>query len=113
MIPIIFIATTDTTVPMTYNNSKLYRIVNSYGIFGGDYIKNDGSSGESIYGMVYRDEYFDIEHDARYLLTITRPGSTPHTSNSQFMITLGPLKWLDNRYQVFGRVNASSYSLID
>ena len=84
----IFLAMTDSTKPMTYKTSKLYRIVDSFGIFGGDYIKNDGSSGESIYGMVYRDESFTIEHDSRYLLTITRPGSSPHTSNSQVSATI-------------------------
>eukprot|EP00347_Sterkiella_histriomuscorum_P008720 403344013 len=106
-------ATTDISKSMTYQASKLFRIVKSYGIFGGDFIKNDGTSGESIYGMVYRDESYLIAHDARYLLTATKPGSTPHTSNSQFMITLSPLKWVDDRYQVFGRVNATSYELID
>lgn len=70
----------------------------SYGIFGGDVINNDGSGGESIFGMVFRDESYDISHDARYLLTMTKPGSTPHTNNSQFMITLSPLTWLDYKF---------------
>lgn len=78
---------------LTYLNKKFFRIVKSLGLYGGDVIKNDGTSGESIYGMCYRDESYDISHDAPYLLSMTKPASTPHTTNSQFMITLSPLIW--------------------
>jgi peptidylprolyl isomerase len=74
---------------------------------------DNGKGGESIYGMVYRDENFTITHDSKYLVTLTRPRSTPHTTNSQFMITLAPLKWLDDRYQVIGYVSPKSTGFID
>ena len=83
---------------LSYKYTNFYRIVKNLGIYGGDNIRNDGTSGESVYGMVYRDENFDIMHDSRYLITATKPGNTPHTNNSQFMITLAPLPWLDYRY---------------
>ena len=83
------------------------------GIFGGDIINNDGTSGESMYGMVFRDENYTIEHDSRYLLTAIKPKNRPHTNNSQFMITLSPLPFFDYRYQVFGRVRSTSRSLVD
>jgi cyclophilin family peptidyl-prolyl cis-trans isomerase len=83
------------------------------GIFGGDVIRDDGTSGESIYGMVFRDENYTIMHDQRYLLSATKPHNTPHTTNSQFMITLAPLPWLDYKYQVFGRVRSTSRALVD
>ena len=98
---------------LSYRFTRFCRIVQNFGISGGDNIRDDGSSGESIYGMVYRDENFDIMHDSRYLLTATKPGNTPHTNNSQFMITLAPLPWLDYRYQVFGRVRSTSRSVVD
>ena len=91
----------------------MFRVVKNLGIFGGDVVNNDGTSGESIYGMVFRDENYTISHDSRYLLSATKPANTPHTSNSQFMITLSPVVWLDFRYQVFGRVNANSRALVD
>ena len=83
------------------------------GIFGGDIIKNDGSSGETIFGMTFRDENYTIMHDQRYLVSETKPANTPHTNNSQFMITLSSLPWLDYKYQVFGRVDTSSMALVD
>lgn len=82
---------------LNYRFTRFFRIVKSLGIYGGDVIRDDGSSGESIYGMVFRDENFNIMHDSRYLLTASKPGITPHTNNSQFMITLAPLPWLDYR----------------
>jgi cyclophilin family peptidyl-prolyl cis-trans isomerase len=72
-------------------------VVQAYGIFGGDVINNNGTGGESIYGMVFKDENFTISHDQPYLLSMVKPGSTPNTNNSNFMITLSPLVWLDNR----------------
>jgi cyclophilin family peptidyl-prolyl cis-trans isomerase len=98
---------------LNYKNTRFFRIVKNLGIYGGDNIKDDGTSGESIYGMVFRDENFNVMHDSRYLLTATKPVNTPHTNNSQFMITLAPLPWLDYRYQVFGRVRSTSRSVID
>jgi len=98
---------------LNYRYTSFFRVVKNLGIFGGDVIKNDGSSGESIYGMVFRDENFGIMHDQRYLLTATKPGNTEHTTNSQFMITLAPLPWADYRFQVFGRVRSTSRSVID
>ena len=57
-------------------------MVKAYGIFGGDMFTNTGSSGESLYGMVFKDENFTISHDARYLLSMVKPKNTPHTNNS-------------------------------
>lgn len=102
------LATTDPTKYLDYAGTKFFRIVKSVGIFGGDVIRDDGSSGESIYGMVFRDENLTISHDSRYLLTATKPRSTPHTSNSQFMITLSKQSNYDAKYQVFGRVKSTS-----
>jgi cyclophilin family peptidyl-prolyl cis-trans isomerase len=48
---------------LQYTGSNFFRIVQNYGIFGGDIIRNDGTSGESIYGMVFRDENYTIMHD--------------------------------------------------
>jgi len=58
MYSFISIATSDSTKKLTYKNSKIFRAVRGYGIFGGDFLNNDGTAGESIYGMCYRDENF-------------------------------------------------------
>ena len=93
--------------------TKFHRIVKTFGIFGGDLFNGDGSSGESIYGMAFEDEYLKLTHDSPYLVTMVKPGSTPDTNNSQFMITLSQLKFLDARYEVFGRLRNTSFALVD
>ena len=41
---------------MTYVGTTFFRVVSTFGMFGGDTVNNDGSNGESIYGMVMPDE---------------------------------------------------------
>ena len=67
---------------LSYLNSKFFRVVKTFGIFGGDIIENDGSSGETIYGMTFRDENYAIMHDSKYLLSLTKPNKREHTNNS-------------------------------
>jgi peptidyl-prolyl isomerase D len=76
-------------------------------------INNDGTGGESIYGMAFSDEYLALTHDSPYLVTMVKPGSTPDTNNSQFMITLAQLKFLDHRYEIIGRLANTSFALAD
>ncbi len=45
-------------------------------------INNDGTGGESIYGMAFSDEYLALTHDSPYLVTMVKPGSNPDTNNS-------------------------------
>ena len=63
--------------------------------------------------MAFEDEYLRLTHDSPYLVTLVKPGSTPDTNNSQFMITLSQLKFLDARYEVFGRLRNTSFALIN
>jgi cyclophilin family peptidyl-prolyl cis-trans isomerase len=55
----------------------------------------------------------ELTHDSPYLVSTVKPGSTPDTNNSQFMITMSPLLWLDYRYEVFGKLSNNSFALAD
>ncbi|TNV76020.1 hypothetical protein FGO68_gene16379 [Halteria grandinella] len=103
----------DTTKYLMLKGTKFFRIIDTFGIFGGDTVTNDGSNGESIYGMTFVDEYLKLTHDSPYLVSYVKPGSTPDTNNSQFMITMSQLKWLDHRYEIFGRLRNTSFALAD
>ena len=48
----------------------------------GDILNNDGTNGESTYGMIFKDENFDITHDQRYILSMVKPKMRPHSNNS-------------------------------
>ena len=76
------IAMTDPLKDLTYVGTRFFRIIKGVGMYGGDMINNDGTSGETASGMVQRDENLKITHNSRYLLTMTKPKDTAHTFNS-------------------------------
>lgn len=80
----------------------IHRIVQGMCIQGGDFVCNDGEGGESVYGDVYKDENFTMNHDAPYLLSSANAG--PDTNSSQFFITLAAAPSLDGKHCAFGRV---------
>lgn len=99
---------------LSYKNNKIFRIVKDSFIQTGDVINNDGTGGESIYDVFFDDEIFYDEyyydnnneinhlHDEPFLLSMANNG--PNTNNSQFIITIEPLAYLDGLNVVFGKV---------
>ena len=88
--------------PLHYKGCRFHRIITKFVITGGDIVRGNGTGGESVYGGYFDDENFTIRHDAAGLLSMANSG--PNRNGSQFMITLAPCPWLDNKHVVFGRV---------
>ncbi|GAB5365217.1 hypothetical protein AAMO2058_001038400 [Amorphochlora amoebiformis] len=87
---------------LTYKESYIHRIVPGFLIQGGDIVRGDGRSGESIYGKYFPDETFQVKHDRAFVVSMANAGND--TNQSQFFITLKKSPWLDGKNVAFGSV---------
>ncbi|KAL9905338.1 peptidyl-prolyl cis-trans isomerase D [Glossina fuscipes] len=89
--------------PLHYKGVCFHKIMRVYVVGSGDIINNDGSGGESIYGPLFDDENFELEHSEEGIVSMANYGK-PNTNNSQFVITSTACENLNGTNVVVGRV---------
>ncbi|GMH12446.1 hypothetical protein Nepgr_014287 [Nepenthes gracilis] len=88
--------------PLHYKGTFFHQIIKGSLAQGGDFLRQQGSAGESIYGEKFPDELPKLKHDERGLLSMSV--SDRDTCGSIFSLTFKADHSLDRKNVVFGKL---------
>jgi len=94
--------------PLHYKGSRFHKIIPGKFVQGGDFVKGNGTGGDSIYSQdgdgTFSCENFKLKHDRPCLVSMAHKNNEDGKNCSQFFFTSKALPKLDGKHVVFGRV---------
>lgn len=98
--------------PLTFRNSSIHRVVPGFVMQGGDFVFNNGSGGESVFGKKFKDERAGLQqkHDRRGILSMGNSGK--NSNSSQFFLTFDKAPQCDAKHVIFGEI-LSGFEVMD
>ncbi|KAJ9598751.1 hypothetical protein L9F63_026716, partial [Diploptera punctata] len=97
-----FLSLCEGTHDLTYKGCPFHLIIPGIKCQGGDITKFSGIGGVSIYGEIFPDENFILQHSGPGVLSMANTGC--NSNNSQFNITFKRLLCLNGKNVVFGKI---------
>lgn len=89
-----------------YNNTIFHRVVKGFIVQGGD-PNGDGTGGESIYGLPFKDEFHQrLKFSHRGILAMANAGKDDN--GSQFFFTMAATPELQDVHTIFGKVTGNT-----
>jgi len=94
---------------LTYKDCEVFRVVKESFIQTGDFKNFLGN--KCYFGNEFEDENFITKHDTPGIIGMVKNKGRQHSNQSQFYLTLNPLKSFDGKFVAFGRV-VSGYDVL-